>query len=250
AAPLPQAARLLDELGLARATPASLMARWAAAADDAQALGGRAWAVLGAGARGPVVVDLVADGPHLLVEGPSGSGRTELLRSVAASLAAAERPDRLGLVLIDGRDGGTGGGSAAGTGAGSGTGPGAGAGERSGDGLRSCTELPHVTTHLAANDPVRMREFAQSLSAELKRRAELLGRVGFAEWHAQREVSGRMVSQRSGAAGRAAATASAAAGVDDRVDATGPADAEVEAQTSATMRLRPAGVRRAEPGPP
>ncbi|GGR79255.1 hypothetical protein GCM10010252_17430 [Streptomyces aureoverticillatus] len=258
AAPLPQAARLLDELGLARATPASLMARWAAAADDAQALGGRAWAVLGAGARGPVVVDLVADGPHLLVEGPSGSGRTELLRSVAASLAAAERPDRLGLVLIDGRDGGTGGGSAVATGAGSGAG--AGAGERSGDGLRACTELPHVTTHLAANDPVRMREFAQSLSAELKRRAELLGRVGFAEWHTQREVSGRLVSQRAGAAGRgaAAAAASAAAGVgpggasgaDGRVDATAAAEAELEAPTSATLRLRPAGAGRAEPGPP
>ena len=57
-APLPQAARLLDELGLARATPASLMARWADAADDSEALGGRAWAVLGAGPRGPVGVDL------------------------------------------------------------------------------------------------------------------------------------------------------------------------------------------------
>ncbi|MFC9685267.1 FHA domain-containing protein, partial [Streptomyces sp. NPDC056948] len=50
-APLPQAARLLDELGLARATPASLMARWADAADDADALGGRVRAVLGAGPR-------------------------------------------------------------------------------------------------------------------------------------------------------------------------------------------------------
>ncbi|WP_037687452.1 FHA domain-containing protein, partial [Streptomyces aureocirculatus] len=188
ATPLPQSARLLDELGLARATPASLMARWAAAADDTQALGGRAWAVLGAGARGPVVVDLAADGPHLLVEGPAGSGRTELLRSVAASLAAAERPDRLGIVLIDGRDGGPGG-SAGGT------------GQRPGEGLRPCTELPHVTTHLTANDPVRMREFAQSLTAELKRRAELLGRVGFAEWHTQREVSGRMVTQRAGGPG-------------------------------------------------
>ncbi|MYZ16436.1 FtsK/SpoIIIE domain-containing protein, partial [Streptomyces sp. SID337] len=98
-------ARLLDELGLARATPASLMARWAAAADDPEALGGRATAVLGAGPRGPVVADLGAEGPHLLVEGPAGSGRTELLRSVAASLAAAERPDRLGIVLVDGRDG-------------------------------------------------------------------------------------------------------------------------------------------------
>lgn len=68
-APLPQSARLLDELGLARATPASLMARWADATDDATALGGRAWAVLGAGPRGPVSVDLVAEGPHLLIEG-------------------------------------------------------------------------------------------------------------------------------------------------------------------------------------
>ncbi|MFE1753504.1 FHA domain-containing protein [Streptomyces anandii] len=177
-APLPLSARLLDELGLARATPASLQARWADAADDTAALGGRAWAILGAGPRGPVCADLVADGPHLLVEGPSGSGRTELLRSVVASLAAAERPDRLGVVLLDGRDG-------------------TGAADGHGEGLRVCTDVPHVTTHLTANDPVRMREFAQSLSAELKRRAELLGRAGFAEWHTHREVSGRIVAQRT-----------------------------------------------------
>lgn len=102
--PLPQAARLLDELGLARATPPSLMTRWADAADDPESLGGRAWAVLGAGPRGPVCADLVAEGPHLLIEGPAGSGRTELLRAVVASLAAAERPDRLSIVLMDGRD--------------------------------------------------------------------------------------------------------------------------------------------------
>ncbi|OAH10121.1 FHA domain-containing protein [Streptomyces jeddahensis] len=196
AAPLPQAARLLDELGLARATPASLMARWAAADDSPEALGGRAWAVLGAGPRGPVCVDLAAEGPHMLIDGPPGSGRTELLRSVAASLAAAERPDRLGLVLIDGRDAGAGGSAPAATGGG-----GTGAAGR-GDGLRACTDLPHVTTYLTANDPVRMREFAQSLTAELKRRAELLGRLGFTDWHTQREVSGRMVAQRSAAGAR------------------------------------------------
>lgn len=179
-APLPQAARLLDELGLARATPASLMARWADAADDTEALGGRGRAVLGAGPRGPVAVDLPAEGPHLLIEGPPGSGRTELLRAIAASLAAAERPDRLGIVLMDGRDSTGGHGTVQGA-----------------EGLRVCTDLPHVTTHLTANDPVRMREFAQSLSAELKRRAELLGRLGFAEWHTRGEVSGRMVAQRT-----------------------------------------------------
>ncbi|MFF9900231.1 FHA domain-containing protein [Streptomyces longispororuber] len=226
AVPLPQAARLLDELGLARATPASLMARWAAAADDPGALGGRAWAVLGAGARGPVVADLAADGPHLLVAGPVGSGRTELLRSVAASLAAAERPDRLGVVLVDGGvDGRDGGGGAAG----------GGTGERAGEGLRACTDLPHVSTHLAANDPVRMREFAQSLTAELKRRAELLGRQAFAEWHTGRAVAGRMVAPRGAA---------------DAADVSGEA-AESEVAAGATLRLRPAKAgARPDPGPP
>ena len=209
--PLPQVARLLDELGLARATPASLMARWADAADDSRALGGRAWAVLGAGPRGPVCADLAADGPHLLIEGPAGSGRTELLRAVVASLAAAERPDRLGIVLMDGRDsvGGSGG---------------------HGDGLRVCTDVPHVTTHLTANDPVRMREFAQSLSAELKRRAELLGRGEFAEWHTGRGFSGRIVPQRT--------TGTTATG-------------DLDTPPSSTMRLRPgAAGRQTEAAPP
>ncbi|PIM73838.1 cell division protein FtsK [Streptomyces sp. JV178] len=277
-APLPQSARLLDELGLARATPASLMARWADAADDTTALGGRAWAVLGAGPRGPVSVDLVAEGPHLLIEGPVGSGRTELLRSVAASLAAAERPDRLGLALVDGRDGGGGA-------------PGGAAG-RSGEGLGVCTDLPHVGTHLMANDPVRMREFAQSLSAELKRRSELLGGLGFAEWHTRREVSGRIVPQRSarsvsrttqgtpGTPGSPAAAGATGGGPDgagspgrvptgagttgggmagggatgggpagggglaDRVSAAGGA-ADLDSSSSSTLRLRPGAARRA-----
>ncbi|MFI1421767.1 FHA domain-containing protein [Streptomyces sp. NPDC020731] len=218
-APLPRSARLLDELGLARATPASLMARWADAADDTQALGGRVTAILGAGPRGPVVADLAADGPHLLVEGPSGSGRTELLRAVVASLAAAERPDRLGIVLVDGRGVPT-------------------AGTASGEGLRVCTDVPHVTTHLCANDPVRMREFAQSLSAELKRRAELLGRSDFAEWHTGRELSDRMVAQRT-----AASRAGAAAG--------GAQNGDLDTPSSSTLRLRPGADRRkTEAAPP
>ncbi|MEW2034400.1 FtsK/SpoIIIE domain-containing protein [Streptomyces roseifaciens] len=161
AAALPRSARLLDELGLARATPASLTARWAAATDRGTRPGGRAVAVLGAGPHGPLSVDLAADGPHLLVEGCAGSGKTELLRSLAASLAAADRPDRLSLVLVDG------------------------AGAERGEGLRLCTDLPHVSTYLAAADPVRMREFAQALTSELKRRAELLGRLDFTAWHTQ-----------------------------------------------------------------
>ncbi|MFD0429309.1 hypothetical protein ACFQ60_20985 [Streptomyces zhihengii] len=53
------------------------MARWASATEGT--------VVLGAGPHGPLSVDLTAEGPHLLVEGPAGSGRTELLRALAAS---------------------------------------------------------------------------------------------------------------------------------------------------------------------
>lgn len=167
AAALPPSSRLLDELGLARATPASLMARWASAGDGT--------AVLGAGPHGPLAVDLTQEGPHLLIEGPAGSGRTELLRSIAASLAAGGRPDRLGLLLVDG------------------------AGGERGEGLAACTELPHVVEHLVASDPVRMREFAQALGAELKRRAELLGDTPFADRRGARapQVAERLIGQRT-----------------------------------------------------
>ncbi|MER0247071.1 FtsK/SpoIIIE domain-containing protein, partial [Streptomyces sp. HSW2009] len=136
-----------------------------AAGGPGGARGGGRCAVRCGAAGGPLAIDLASDGPHLLIDGAQGTGKTELLRSIAASLAAAERPDRMSLVLVDG--GGT---------------------ER-GEGLRPCTELPHVSTYLAASDPVRMREFAQALSSELKRRAEVLGRGDFVSWHAGRAGS-------------------------------------------------------------
>ncbi|MGY5128327.1 FtsK/SpoIIIE domain-containing protein [Streptomyces nigrescens] len=169
AVPLPDTARLLDELGLARATPASLMARWAAALDTDRP---GAVAVLGAGPHGPLCADLAADGSHLLLEGAAATGKTELLRSLAASLAAADRPDLLSLVLVDG------------------------GGSERGEGLRVCTDLPHVTTYLAASDPVRMREFAQALSSELKRRAEILAGTPFAEWRSKHLPAPRIVAPR------------------------------------------------------
>ncbi|MBP0461803.1 hypothetical protein JFN87_30755 [Streptomyces bomunensis] len=116
---------------------------------------------------------------HLLVEGPPGSGRTELLRALAASLAVGARPDDLGLLLVDG------------------------AGGMRGEGLAALTELPHVTEHLVASDPVRMRAFAQALGAELKRRAELLGPLSFAQWHEahrDREEGGEHGEQQQGGA--------------------------------------------------
>ncbi|WLQ42785.1 FHA domain-containing protein [Streptomyces laculatispora] len=179
--------------------------RPAVGADEGAALTGRPVVVLGAGPRGPVSVDLADEGPHLLIEGPGGSGRTELLRAVAASLAAAARPDRLGILLVDG------------------------AGGERGESLRPCTELPHVFAHLVASDPVRMREFAQALGGELKRRAELLGGLDFAEWHSRSETTRRT-------AGEWPPGASEPRG-------------DVDSQPSGTLQLRPAAARPPEPGP-
>ncbi|WP_070013540.1 FtsK/SpoIIIE domain-containing protein [Streptomyces abyssalis] len=194
---LPRSSRLLDELGLARATPAALLARWAepggteaGAAQGGQSeqdgrgaqsgtggqggsggqgpqggppvpAAGRATLVFGAGPRGSLEAELGLTRGHALVTGPPASGKTELLRSLAASLSVGSPPDRLQLVLLDG-DG------------------------AAGDGLHTCLELPHARHHLAASDPATMREFAQSLSGELKRRAELIGPEGTYEGFARR----------------------------------------------------------------
>ncbi|WP_326800233.1 FHA domain-containing protein [Streptomyces sp. NBC_01808] len=138
---LPGAVRLLDELDLARATPTALTARWLESRSGAPRVG----AVLGAGPAGRLMADLAA-GP-LAVEGAARGGKSELLRSFAAALAAGEPPERLQLVLVDG------------------------AGRERGDALGAAADLPHVSGYLVASDPVRMREFAQELWAEFKRRA-------------------------------------------------------------------------------
>jgi hypothetical protein len=180
---LPSGVRLLDELDLALATPARIGARWAEAPGAAAGAG----AVVGLGAGGRVAVDLVAEGPHLMVGGAPGAGKTELLRSLAAALAAGERPDRLALVLVDG------------------------AGTERGEGLAACADLPHVSTRLVASDPLRMREFAQALTAELKRRAQVLAGEDFASWHARHVVAAALPHQVARGGTRGAAGAAAAA---------------------------------------
>ncbi|WP_327269382.1 FHA domain-containing protein [Streptomyces sp. NBC_01218] len=183
----------------------------ASAGEGAGGQAGRPVVVLGAGPRGPVSVDLADEGPHLLIEGPAGSGRTELLRAVAASLASAARPDRLGILLVDG------------------AGAGGESGER-GEGLRPCTELPHVFSYLSASDPVRMREFARALGGELKRRAELLGGLDFSEWHTRHEVAQRLVGQRPPSPS----------------EQRGDLDSS---STTGTLRLRTTAAQAVDPGP-
>jgi len=57
--------------------------------------------VLGVGTEGNLSIDLVTDGPHALIAGTTGSGKSELLRTLVTSLAANTSPRELNFVLID-----------------------------------------------------------------------------------------------------------------------------------------------------
>ena len=91
---LPESARLLDVLKLEPPTAAAIAARWRG--------GGRStFAVVGESYDGPFGIDIKRDGPHALIAGTTGSGKSELLQTIVASLAVANRPDELTFVLID-----------------------------------------------------------------------------------------------------------------------------------------------------
>ena len=48
-----------------------------------------------------MVVDLVAEGPHVLLAGTTGAGKSEFLRTLVLGLAVRSSPAHLGFVLVD-----------------------------------------------------------------------------------------------------------------------------------------------------
>lgn len=58
-------------------------------------------ALIGDSGAGAVLVDIVADGPHAIVGGTTGSGKSELLATWVTSLAERYPPDAVNLLLVD-----------------------------------------------------------------------------------------------------------------------------------------------------
>ncbi|MDI2131421.1 FHA domain-containing protein [Yinghuangia seranimata] len=156
ASPLPETVRLLDLLGLDLMTPAKVLAAWRESGRGTRG-------VLGADVRGAVTVDLDDDGPHAVIGGTAGSGKTEMLAALIASLAVANRPDQLALALVRGTP----------------LDP-----ESPPDGLAGCAELPHTLGYLDEPDTARTTAAAAALLAELDRREHLLGDTAFAAYRA------------------------------------------------------------------
>jgi DNA segregation ATPase FtsK/SpoIIIE, S-DNA-T family len=107
-------------------------------------------ALLGVGPNGPLTVDLRADGPHALVAGTSGAGKSELLQTLVASLALVNTPDALTFVLVD---------------------------YKGGSAFAACAQLPHCVGMVTDLDGHLVTRVLDSLSAELRRREALLAQA-------------------------------------------------------------------------
>lgn len=161
AAGLPTEVGLLALLGLPvdeASLAAALAERWEAAAATAGLT-----VPLGVGESGPVVVDLVADGPHGLVAGTTGSGKSELLRALVAALAADRSPDDCAFVLID---------------------------YKGGAAFDACARLPHVAGVVTDLDAGLAARALRGLEAELRARERRLRRAGAADLASFRRAGG------------------------------------------------------------
>ena len=143
---LPASIRLLPLLELDECTPDAVLARWKAAGVDP-----RPATPVGLSEDGVFGVDFVADGPHALVGGTTGSGKSELLRSMVAGLAASVDPDHLTFVLID---------------------------FKGGSAFDECARLPHTVGMVTDLDEHLAERALRCLEAELKHRERTLRDVG------------------------------------------------------------------------
>ncbi len=144
-AELPAALGLFDLLGGAP-TAGEIAARWRAGGVDV------APATPIGRARGrTVTIDLARDGPHALVAGTTGSGKSELLRTLVAGLALHSSPEQVTFVLVDYKGGST---------------------------FDGCARFPHTVGLVTDLDEGAAARALTSLEAELRRRERLLRRVG------------------------------------------------------------------------
>ena len=155
---LPRSVSFLSLVGpeLAEA-PGAVIERWGesrsiltgpyAAAARGRPKPGNLRAVVGQSPQGTFSIDLRADGPHALVGGTTGAGKSEFLQAWILGMAAAHSPQRVTFLLVD---------------------------YKGGSAFRDCVNLPHTVGLVTDLSPHLVRRALASLSAELRHREHIL----------------------------------------------------------------------------
>jgi S-DNA-T family DNA segregation ATPase FtsK/SpoIIIE len=102
---------------------------------------------LGTSQAGPFMLDLNRQGPHALVAGTTGSGKSVLLQSWCLALASANGPDRLAFVFLD---------------------------FKGGSAFRELERLPHTVGSVCDLDLAHAARALRALEMELTRRERLV----------------------------------------------------------------------------
>jgi S-DNA-T family DNA segregation ATPase FtsK/SpoIIIE len=144
ASTLPTSSRLLSVLRMDPPDSDGIAKRWAQN-------GRTTAAVIGERADGVFELDIRRDGPHGLVAGTTGSGKSELLQTIIASLAVGNRPDEMTFVLVD---------------------------YKGGAAFKDCANLPHTVGMVTDLDGHLTKRALESLGAELRRREHQLAGAG------------------------------------------------------------------------
>ena len=114
----------------------------------------------------PLIIDLPQDGPHALVAGTTGSGKSVFLQTWCLSLAASQPPDRLNLVLLD---------------------------FKGGAGFSLLARLPHTVGCVTNLDLDRAVRALNGLQRELERRQRLVAKAGVADTSLMADPPARLV---------------------------------------------------------
>lgn len=142
---LPDTCRLVDLLDLDPDDPHEALGRWRRSEP------GTLTVPVGVGGDGLAHLDLRADGPHALLAGTTGSGKSELLQTWVTSLALHLSPEQISFVLVD---------------------------YKGGAAFADCAGLPHTVGVLTDLEPHHAMRALASLDAELTRRERLLAAAG------------------------------------------------------------------------